>query len=409
MKSVWILNHYAQEPGGPGGTRHYSLARVLRQNGWQASLIAAGTEHGTGRERLAEGETRRLDHYDGVPFLWLRTAAYAGNGADRIKNMLGYTFAALKKENLTGLQRPDVVVGSSVHPFAAWAGLRLARRYRVPFVFEVRDLWPQTLVDLGRLSDSHPMTLALRWLERHLYKYASAIVVLLPRAGEYIEPLGVPADKIVWVPNGIELDIFPPPTPKAASDTFTLMYFGAHGTANGLDNVIKAMDEVRKKEPEKAISLRIIGDGPLKADLIKFAGELNLTNVSFEAPVPKKQIAQLASKADAFVFNLIDAPVFKYGISSNKLFDFMACGRPVIFSCDAGNNPVEAAAGGVTVPAGNPPALAQAIIDLADLPEDERQRMGAANRKHIEENYEFNLLGAKFAGALNRAVEKKQA
>lgn len=404
MKSVWILNHYAQEPGGPGGTRHYSLARALRQNGWSASLIAASTEHGTGRERLAQEESRRLDYYDEVPFLWLRTAAYAGNGTDRIKNMLGYTFAVLKSENVRGLRPPDIVVGSSVHPFAAWAGLRLARRYRVPFVFEVRDLWPQTLVDLGRLSDSHPMTLALRWLERYLYSQASKIIVLLPRAGEYIEPLGVPADKIVWVPNGIELDIFPVPTAKVPSDRFTLMYFGAHGTANGLDNVIKAMDEVRKMEPNNAIHLRIIGDGPLKADLIKLAKDLELSTVSFEAPVPKKQIAQLASEADAFVFNLIDAPVFKYGISSNKLFDFMACGRPVIFSCDAGNNPVETAGGGTTVAAGNPPALAQAMIDLANLSPDERQSMGEANRKHIEDHYEFKLLAARFAAALDLAV-----
>lgn len=409
MKSVWILNHYAQEPGGPGGTRHYSLAKALRRNGWAASLIAASTEHGTGRERLAAAESRRLDYFDEVPFLWLRTASYAGNGTDRVRNMLGYTFAALNKENLKGLQAPDVIVGSSVHPFAAWAGLRLARRYGVPFVFEVRDLWPQTLVDLGRLSDKHPMTMALRWLERHLYKHASKIVVLLPRAGEYIEPLGVAADKIVWVPNGIALDIFPAPEPMPASDSFMLMYFGAHGTANGLDNVIKAMDEVRKIDQPKPIHLRIIGDGPLKADLIKLAEELDLSNVSFEPPVPKNQIALLASEADAFVFNLIDAPVFKFGISSNKLFDFMACGRPVIFSCDAGNNPVAAADGGVTVPAGNPLALAQAIIDLASLSAEERQRMGAANRRHIEENYEFNLLGAKFAAALDAAWAGKCA
>ncbi|GMO16421.1 glycosyltransferase family 4 protein [Bradyrhizobium ottawaense] len=374
------------------------------RNGWSASVIAASTEHGTGRERLMPGETMRLDTFNGVPFLWLRTASYSGNGVDRVRNMIGYTWSALKPEHTRQLERPDAIVGSSVHPFAAWAGLRLARRHGVPFVFEVRDLWPQTLVDLGRLSERHPMTMALRVLEQHLYKNAAQIVVLLPHAREYIEPLGIAAEKIVWVPNGIELEIFPGPQPKETGDTFTFMYFGAHGTANGLDNVLRAMSLVQGADTERLINLRMIGDGPLKPSLIEMARQLDLKNVSFEDPVPKKQIASLAAEADAFVFNLINAPVFKYGISSNKLFDFMACGRPVIFSCDAGNNPVEAAKGGVTVLAGDPHALARAMIGLSALPPAERQRMGAANRRHIEENYEFDRLGIKFAGALDTAL-----
>ncbi|MCK1438334.1 MULTISPECIES: glycosyltransferase family 4 protein [Bradyrhizobium] len=407
MKSVWILNHYAQEPGGPGGTRHYSLARSLAQHDWSATVIAASTEHGTGRERLMPGESRRLDTLDGVPFLWVRTSSYSGNGADRVRNMLSYTRSVLKAEHTRQLERPDAIVGSSVHPFAAWAGLRLARRYGVPFVFEVRDLWPQTLVDLGRLSERHPVTLGLRVLEHHLYKHAAQIVVLLPRASEYIEPLGIAAEKIVWVPNGIELDIFPSPQPKQAADAFTVMYFGAHGTANGLDNVLRAIGLVQASNAERLINLRIIGDGPLKPSLIQMARQMDLRNVSFENPVPKKQIAAVAADADAFIFNLIDAPVFKYGISSNKLFDFMACARPVIFACNADNNPVQTAGGGVTVPAGNPQALARAMMDLSRLSQTQQQKMGLANRKHVEENYGFDRLGAKFAGALEAALRGK--
>lgn len=407
MKSVWILNHYAQEPGGPGGTRHYSLTRAMRRYGWQASIIAASTEHGTGRERLRPGEALRLDMFDDVPFLWLRTAAYSGNGTDRIRNMIGYTRAALRHENIKNLTPPDVVVGSSVHPFAAWAGLRLARRYGVPFVFEVRDLWPQTLVDMGRLPENHPFTWIMRRLERHLYKQAAKIVVLLPDANRYIQPLGIAGDKIEWVPNGIELDIFPPPHPREPDDAFTLMYFGAHGAANGLDNILRAMDVLRGRQTAKPIKLRIIGDGPLKPSLISMAKDMGLDSVSFEDPVPKRQIAGLAASADAFVFNLIDAPVFKYGISSNKLFDFMACGRPVIFSCDASNNPVATANGGLTVPAGQPERLADAMASLAAMPQAQLQAFGAANRKHVEENYEVDRLGAKFANVLDVAWMSK--
>lgn len=408
MKSVWFLNHYAQEPAGPGGTRHFSLARGMRNYGWKASIIAASTEHGTNRDRLAPHETARLDHFDDVPFLWLKTSAYAGNGADRIRNMVGYTRAALARDNTKDLTPPDVIVGSSVHPFAAWAGLRLAQRYRVPFVFEVRDLWPQTLVDMGRLPQRHPVTYVLQRLERYLYKRAEKIVVLLPHAHKYIEPLGIDGRKIEWVPNGIELEIFPRPEPKPAADTFTLMYFGAHGTANGLDNVLRAMAEVRTLSTSRPVNLRVIGDGPLKPSLMAMAKDMGLENVAFEDPVPKRQIAQLAADADAFVFNLIDAPVFKYGISSNKLFDFMACGRPVIFACESSNNPVDAAGGGLTVPAGQPRLLAEAIARLEAMPPDAVQAMGVANRDHIEANYEFDLLGRKFAGVLEAACERRE-
>src|SRR5690606_21810114 len=125
-------------------------------------------------------------------------------------NMLDYTRAALSAATLRGLERPDAVIGSSVHPLAAWAGRRLAQRFGVPFLFEVRDLWPQTLIDMGRLSPRHPAALALRRLERSLYRSAARIIVLPPAAHAYITPLGIPKERIVWIPNGVDLEGFPP-------------------------------------------------------------------------------------------------------------------------------------------------------------------------------------------------------
>ena len=162
MKNVWILNHYAQEPGGAGGTRHYSLAKHLVDYGWKASIIAASVELNTGRQRLSPGEKRRLSKFGNVPFLWVRTPRYKGNGGGRMINMLMYSLRVLLPWTTRKLDRPDVIIGSSVHPFAAAAGAILARRFRVPFVFEVRDLWPQTLVDLGRLQEKSIITGWLR-------------------------------------------------------------------------------------------------------------------------------------------------------------------------------------------------------------------------------------------------------
>lgn len=404
MKRVWILNHYAQEPGGAGGTRHFHLAQHLVEHDWQANVIAASVELNSGRQRLEPHEMVRHENFSGVPFLWVRTPEYKGNGGGRMFNMLSYSLRVLRRKTTRDLPPPDVVIGSSVHPFAAMAGALLARRFGVPFVFEVRDLWPQTLVDLGRLDEGAFVTRVLRWLERWLYRRATRIVVLLPRAWEYIVPLGIAREKIVWIPNGVDLSLFPlAPQPKRQeSRPFTLMYFGAHGQANGLDNLLQAMALVGKQPEGQFIRLRLVGQGPLKQELMAQASRLGLDNVVFEPPVPKSEIPGLAAQADAFVITVLALPkLYRYGISMNKLFDYLAAERPIVIASGASNNPVADAGAGLTVEPGKPEALAQAIIEIASLPLDEREQMGLRGRTYVEQNHSFERLAGHLAGMLN--------
>lgn len=403
MKQVWMLNHYAQEPGGAGGTRHYSLARHLRGLGWLTTVIAASVELNTGRQRLAVREKTRLDTFDGVPFLWVKTPSYRGNGGGRTLNMLAFAVRVCWPGTTRVLPSPDVVVGSSVHPFAAVAGAWLAKRHGVPFVFEVRDLWPQTLVDLGRIKENSAMTYVLRWLELWLYRRADKIVVLLPKAVDYIAPLGVPAAKVVWIPNGVELEGYVKPSPSAARDVFTLMYFGAHGQANGLDCVLEAMAELSTRPDMQHVKLRLIGDGPLKSILKAKANRLNLSNVLFEDPVPKAQIPKLASEADAFVICVKDLPqLYKYGISMNKLFDYLAASRPIIMASAAANDPIHDAGAGYTVAPENSNELAQAILKIVNLSQEQRIAMGEAGRAYVEKHHSFRALATKFAAVFQQ-------
>jgi glycosyltransferase involved in cell wall biosynthesis len=406
MKTVWLFNHYAQEPNGPGGTRHYSLARRLRVLGWRMIIVASSVEHGTNRQRLPEGKPWQLESYNDVDFLWLRGNNYVGNGANRIRNMLEYTFAATKISPKV-LPRPDVVIGSSVHPFAARAGAHLAKRFNAPFIFEIRDLWPQTLIDLGRLTPRHPMCIALRWLEKDLCECASRIITLLPDAYKYLETIGVPERRVVWIPNGVEIGSGDLPNRQAhasAEQPFTLMYFGAHGLANGLDNILRAMQLLQQKPDAPKVKLRLIGDGPEKPRLRQLAHDLHLAPEIFEPPIRKADIPTLASEADAFIFNLVDAPVFKYGISSNKLFDYMAAQRPIIFCCKSSNNPVAESGGGMTVSPENPQLLADAIERMALQTPEARNEMGLAARRHVQAQYSFDKLGDTLAMVLNECL-----
>lgn len=408
MKQLWILNHYTVAPTESGGTRHFGLARHLVEHGWETSLLAASVEHDTGKQRLEDGRKRRLDILDRVRFLWLRTPGYRGNGGGRMLNMLAYSLRVLLPSVTRVLPRPDVIIGSSVHPFAALSGAILARRFRVPFIFEVRDLWPQTLIDLGRLQPGSLTTKFLQKLEHWLYRRADKIIVLLPRAGEYIEPLGIEAEKIVWIPNGVELDETKTPEDAPEHSQFTLMYFGAHGKANGLDNVIKAMVILQERADCTHIRLTMVGGGPQKSTLINLAETLGAKNITFLDSVPKEEIPTVATAADAFVICVLDRPdLYRFGISMNKIFDYLAASRPIVISSEAVNNPVDEAGAGVTVPPENPEALAKAIAEMAALPASERASMGHAGRQYVESNHTYRNLASKLARTLEEVLARK--
>jgi glycosyltransferase involved in cell wall biosynthesis len=410
MKQVWILNHYAQTLDAPGGTRHYHLAVNLLNQGWRANIVAASVDHVTSLQRLAAHEAQRFEINQGVPFLWVKTPEYAGNGGWRMRNMLIYSWCVLLRKTTAVLPRPDVLIGSSVHPFSAVAGVLLARRFSVPFLFEVRDLWPQTLIDMERIKTSSFMAWTLRKLELWLYKRAARVVVLLPHASEYIVPLGISRQKVVWIPNGVDLTLFPEPADPVPADIFTLMYFGSHGQGNGLDGVLQAMKLVEQVPLGKKIVLRMVGDGPLKPALLAQASALALKNISFESPVPKSQIPALAAQADAFVLTVLDLPkLYRYGISMNKMFEYLAAARPIILASGAANNPVADAKAGLSVAPGDPEALAQAILQIAATPLEERKNMGRSGRKYVVQNHDFVQLSARLASVLDEVCAEKQS
>lgn len=316
--------------------------------------------------------------------------------------MIAFTARAIQKRHVMDLPRPDAIIGSSVHPLAAWAGAKWADRLGVPFIFEVRDLWPQTLVDMGRLSSGGIMARSLYRLEKILYKRADRIVVLLPRASEYIERLGIQSDKVVCIPNGVDLADFPEiPLPKERN-IFELMYFGAHGNANNLANLLNAMMILRRRGASKTLRLRLIGDGPLKVELQAQARKNNFDNVFFEPPVSKERIPSLAAEADGFVLTWCNLPgIYRFGISPNKLFDYMAAGRPIVIALDAANNPVEEAGAGITVHPEDPESLADAIEKITRSTYQERVEYGKNARRYVEVNHDFPILARKLSLTLD--------
>ena len=182
MRHAWLLNHYANPPDFPGSARHHCLGKYLPEHGWRMTLMVSSVIHHSDRQMLARGTGHAVETVDGVPYLRLRVPRSSGNSLRRVMNMAGYCLRAIDPRSTRDIDRPDLVVGSSVHPFAALTGSMIARRYGVPFVFEVRDLWPETLIARGRLSETSPAAKMFFKLEEHLYRQAAYTVSLLPKA-----------------------------------------------------------------------------------------------------------------------------------------------------------------------------------------------------------------------------------
>ncbi len=385
---IWLVNQYAVPPTQAGITRHYAFARELQRRGHRVTIVASSFDHVTRREtRLGANETWRLEMVEDVPFLWLRTPAYRGNSLARVRNIFSFAWSVAYRLAGQGIERPDLVVGSSPTLFAALAARKLAARWKIPFVMEVRDLWPESLVSLGKLSRRHPLVKALALIEKHLYRSAAGIVTLLPNACEYIVARGGPPDKVFWVPNGVDLALFPAPNPPQGADAFRVLYAGSHGLANGLDAILDAAAILQAKGQGHRIRFTLVGDGPQKPRLIKRAHDEQIDNVEFLDPVPKMNMHRLLSGADAFIVTLRSAEVYRYGTSLNKIFDFLAAGRPIVFGTPECRNPVSESGAGLVVPPEDAPALAAAVESLAETPTGALWAMGCKGRHYVEDHF----------------------
>ena len=401
MPSLWLINQFANTPELPGHTRQYEVAAGLVSKGWQVNMFASDFN-------LTQRKYRHLrfpqlwcnQRLAGIRWTWLWVSPYSQNNWKRLLNMLSFCFhlalrlgPAAMLGRLTG-RAPDVILASSPQLPAAFTCLWIARLLRIPFVLEVRDLWPQVLIDQGGKSRGSPLVLLLAWMESLLYRHASTVVVLAKGAEPFVRQRG--AKKTAWLPNGPDLDLFAPRPLLPDRSVFTVIYAGAHGAANDLENVVSAARWLEQQH--QPVRIRFVGDGPEKKSLIRLAQDLK--SVAFEAPVPKSQMPDLMAEADAILLSLKDVPLFRYGVSPNKLYDAYALGRPVI-STVAGsiNAEVEEHHLGVTAPPSDPQALAEAIQRLMEIPNSERQAMARraihlANTIYSRQriNAEYNTL-----------------
>ena len=410
---ILLVNAYATPPSEPGGTRHFSLAKALTELGHEVVIAASSFDHLTRTHRLGRREKFRKEVREGVTFLWLGTPTYHGNGAGRFWNMLAFAHAVRRRLPDHLACRPDVVVGSSPHLFGAKAGLRLAQRLGVPFVLELRDVWPQSLIDVMDVPQWHPVIWLMERVERELYHKADHIITLLPAVADRVAGRGGDARAITWVSNGIDLSLVPQVREPAEKGPFTFMYAGAHGVTNALDVVLDAAAILQTREREKThpprrLRVVMVGTGPEKARLEARARKEGLENLLFLPPVPKREIYGLLAEADAFLVSSRNSTLWQHGISFNKIYDFMAMTRPAVVGLRCPNNPIAEADSGLTVAPGDAAAMAAAMTRLQEMDPGLRRAMGLRGRAHVEAHFDFRILAKRFEGALLAALASRE-
>lgn len=390
--------------------RPYYFANEWSKIGHKVTIITASFSH-LRRIQPKVDKSMMEEEIDGIRYVWIKTTKYRGNGVKRIWHMLEFAWRLIWfKNRIASALKPDVVIASSPHPFSIFGSKAIARLSGSKLVYEVRDLWPLTLIELGKKSSLHPFIAFMQYAENYAYRVSDYVVSLLPEAQAYMIQHGMKAEKFYYLPNGIHVDEWIEKKEKVSLDCeevlqrlkaegkFLLGYAGAHGFANSLECLIDAAILLR----EKPVAVILIGDGPEKEELQKKAMEAGLCNVLFLPSIPKSSIPRFLDEMDALFVGLKNEPLYRFGISLNKLFDYMMAAKPIIFSGEVSNNLVKEYRCGLSIIPENPKAIAEGVMEVLSLPFEERLEMGKRGREGVLANHNLQYLARRFTAELEK-------
>ena len=377
----------------PGGTRHHEIAQYLVKRGHRVTIIASPVSYLTGKSEPAQGRTKEQS---GIKILRVYTySALHRSFLHRIFSFLSFMVSSF----IAGLRvrEVDIVWGTSPPIFQGLTAWTLARIKRTPFLLEIRDLWPAFAIAVGVLHQ--PMLIkASEWLERFLYQHADLVVVNSPGFIQHTQQRG--AKKVELVPNGSDTSMFDPQkfgkSTKDANREFIALYAGAHGMSNDLGIVLQAAEMLKERAD---INIVLLGDGKEKPALEKLAQNMEIPNLQFLPPVAKNKMPVALAAADACIAILKPIPL--YGtVYPNKVFDYMAAGKPVLLAIEGViREVIEEAGAGIAISPGDPAALADGIRYLADHP-DEGQAMGSRGRNHVKQHFNRPIQAEKFTSLI---------
>ena len=400
---IAVFTHYFWPELGAPSARLLELGRAWVARGHEVTVVTNFPNHPTGLvPEEYRGRAFQVETVDGLRVVRCRTYATPNRGF--LRKTLGHLWYMLQAvlQGTPQVRDADVLVASSPTLFAAVAALVVSWRIGRPFVIEVRDLWPAIFVDLGVIRN-RAVIWCLERLELFLYRRAAAVVTVTRAFADDIAARGIPRAKLHVVPNGVDLQAFTPGPPDLAlrarlglADRFVVLYCGAHGISHALGRVLETADRLRGVGD---VHFLLVGEGAEKDGLVERARRLDLANVTFLPAVPRGEVAALYRSADLCLVPLRAVPLFRAFIPS-KMFEILACGRPILASLEGEAAEILRESGAaVVVPPEDVAALSYAVRRLAADP-DECADRAAAGRPYVAAHFDRDALGARYAGLL---------
>lgn len=394
IKHITIINQYIGSPYHGMEYRHYFLAKNLIGLGYKVTLISGSYSHLFSSPPKFSTKFMK-ETIDGIEYIWIKVPKYSSSKSiGRIWNMF---YFAWKLRMLYGKVAPSHILVSSPSLFPIKTGYKWSRKFNTKCLLEVRDIWPQTLMELSNISSLNPLIKIMNYYERFAYKKADKVISLLPNAQEHYVSQGMKREKFVYLPNGIEVkekqvtltEYFESKIPK---NKFIIGYCGTLGIANNLDYLIDVAELLRDNQDVHFI---LLGNGGEKRRLMDRVEYLQLKNVTFLDAVPKDMVFAFLAKIDVAFISLLPKRLFRFGVSPNKVFDYMYANKPILWAIDAGNDLVKEANCGVSVPLKQVEVLKNAILSLHKLEKTRLKELGQNGYNFVITNHSYETLAKK--------------
>lgn len=391
--------------------RIYQFSSEFKKRGHEVIIVAASFSHVRSINPIVN-KIITDETIDGIQYKWIKTPKYRGNGIRRVIHMLVYNFRLwFYAKRIAKVFKPDVVIASGVTPLDFVGCNRIAKESNAKVILEVGDLWPLTPIELGGFSPRNPFIVIMQFVERFAYRNSDAIISLLPFAESYMNNHGLKHGKFYYIPNGVIVRDWSvqKEIPKEHSDVirlhkrrnkYLIAFAGTHSISNALDTLLSVAELLHDTD----IEFLLIGDGPIKSELIETANKKQIKNVTFLPSINKEIIPSLLCEMDALYIGFQKQSLYRFGISPNKIFDYMMAAKPIIQAIDAGNNLVKEADCGVYAQPDDPKDIASAILYLKSLSPDEQERLGSNGRKFVIKNHAYDVLTDKFLNVIEQTI-----
>lgn len=408
--NILFINHYASSVQHGKASRQYYLAKELIKQGHNVTIAASSFSHLRFNQPELTGDMT-IEEIDGIKFIWLRTNEYSTNGLSRIKNMFSFVFSLFKfKSEIMKQSAADIVIDCSTYLLTFYASLSIAKALNTKVIVEIRDIWPESLININNYSRLNPFIALLQFTENYIYKKADKIVCSLAGAKEHMLEHGMNEEKFEYIPNGFEpydsKSIENSQLPKEHEELlkklkvdykFIFGYTGTHGHANSLDIFMEGVSKLKSK---KACAL-FVGTGNAKEKFINFAKANNINNVYFLPPVEKKLVPLILEYIDIGLVGGRARDIHKYGVSPNKVLDYMFAKVPVLLALKTKYSPVHLANAGIAVDPSDKNEIFLAMENLIDSKND-LSDMGERGNSFILKEHSYCILAKKYIDLINK-------